>query len=132
MNRALAVIANSLAFFLSITLAAFAAQYSPLMAALLALSALDPLLDVYSYVTVGKPNGGAVQLLLEGLNIFTAVLLVQLAALYFSFGYAALPALMLAYSLLVITVSVADAKAAVAGGSVEAVETPYLERGGGD
>ena len=124
MGKALAVIANAVLFFLAVVAAAYAAQYSLPVALLLLIASIDPLLDVHSYLTTGGPNRGILQLVTEALSFSVAAMMIPFSLLYFSFGYALLPLILIAFSSLCVSVSIADARAALS--SAEAAGTPYL------
>ena len=121
----MAVIANAVLFFLAVAAAAYAVQYSLPVALLLLLASIDPLLDVQSYLTTGGPNRGILQLVTEALSFSVAAMLIPFSLLYFSFGYALLPLVLITFSSLCMSISIADARAASLS-SAEAAGTPYL------
>ncbi|MGC9117239.1 MAG: hypothetical protein ACP5ID_06575 [Conexivisphaera sp.] len=124
----LEVFANASLAVILIVLAAYAADYDLTYAALLLLLAVDPLYDVYRYVSAARapPAYAAVNVVAEALSIAVSALVLNIALRYLSLGFLWLPLALVALSSLDIAVSMGEilraAEAAGAGGG-----SPFLE-----
>lgn len=124
MKKTVGVLANSIVFFLSLTIAAFTAQYSLPLALFFLLASLDPLCDVHSYVTSGRPASGRLQMLLEGLSAVVSIISMITALLYLSYGFLLFPLLLLAFSTLSLAISLSETKSSF---NLGLQRSPYLE-----
>lgn len=126
MSKAVYIFSNaSLALLLMIAAAAVLGE-SWQLAALMALLAVDPLVDVARYAG-GKVQRGFGAFLLELFSVGSAVVIMVMSMLYLSYTYLPLSLLLLMLATLDAAVSLEEAFDAIIVRSVAGIRTEYLE-----